>query len=303
MAEPKKQHYVPQTYLKNFTADKKKSRLFVLSKCTEKVYGAEVKDTAAERNFYTIDHFFDKYVLENTYAQCVEPSFGALLKNIRRNCENVLIQNNALVISQAQKTQLALNIVIQLFRGKQARKFEKKLYDELLPSVFDKAKKSFPNIEESVAKKTFERFATDENFFKEIELQTNFNQVRLLNITEILMKYTFVFHRINGAASFVTSDNPVMLINYITKNAVPFTNGLMQSSTILCFPLSPSLLLVAYNPNMFFGVLQKSDCSISFFDDIRDEGFIKMCNRKQLEQCDNYVYSHSKDVLEIISKY
>ena len=136
MSEPKKQHYVPQTYLKNFATGKKNNSLYVLSASPRKIYSSQVEDTAAERNFYAVEKLKNKYIWENTYAQHIEPSFGTLLKQIRKYCENALVQNNSTVISKEQKELLSINIVIQMLRGKQARKYQRKLYDKLIPSAF-----------------------------------------------------------------------------------------------------------------------------------------------------------------------
>lgn len=68
MREPKKQHYVPQTYLKNFATGKKNKSLYVLSASPRKIYSSQVEDTAAERNFYTVKRLKNKYIWENTYA-------------------------------------------------------------------------------------------------------------------------------------------------------------------------------------------------------------------------------------------
>ena len=216
MSEPKKQHYVPQTYLKNFATGKKNNSLYVLSARPRKIYSSQVEDTAAERNFYTVEKLKNKYIWENTYAQHIEPSFGRLLKQIRQYCENVLVQNNSNVISKEQKALLSINIVIQMLRGKQTRKYERNLYDELLPSAFLDAKSHFPALEESVVEKTFEKFSTDDNYFKEISMQTIFNEESIIKFSNLLMQYSFIFHRIKGDTPFVTSDNPVMLVNSIT---------------------------------------------------------------------------------------
>mgnify|MGYP000202526179 CR=1 FL=1 len=298
MSEPKKQHYVPQTYLKNFAIGKKNNSLYVLSKNPRKIYSSQVENTAAERDFYTLENLKNKYIWENTYARCIEPSFGALLKQIRKYCENALVQNNCTVISEEEKALLSVNIVIQMLRGKQTRKYERKLHDNLLPSVFLKAQSHFPTIDESIVKKTFEKFSTDENYFKEISMLTVFNEERLIKFSNILMQYSFMFFRIKGITPFITSDNPVMLVNSITQNATPFSNGLSKNTTVLYFPISPYLLLCAFHPEFGFGKLNSRDCTLEMLDDDKEKKFIDNYNRKQLEQCCNYLYSNTKDILK-----
>jgi hypothetical protein len=298
MSEPKKQHYVPQTYLKNFATGKKNNSLYVLSASPRKIYSSQVEDTAAERNFYTVEKLKNKYIWENTYAQHIEPSFGTLLKQIRKYCENALVQNNFTVISQGQKELLSINIVIQMLRGKQARKYQRKLYDKSLPPAFLDAQTHYQNLEEIDIERTFEKFNNDDNYFKDIAMQTVFNKDTIIKISNVLFRYSFIFFRTKGLIPFVTSDNPVMFINSITQNATPFANGLNKNTTIVYFPISPCLLLSAFHPDFGFGNLNCQDCTLEILDDYKEKKFINTYNKKQFEQCYNYIYSNSKKTLQ-----
>ena len=297
MSEPKKQHYVPQTYLKNFAKGKKNASLYVLSSSPQKIYSSKIENAAAERDFYTVEKLENKYFWENMYAQYVEPSFGTLLKQIRKNCENALVQNNATIISREQKALLSINIVIQMLRGKQTRQYERKLYDKLLPSVFLHAQNHFPTLEDNVVKRAFKKFGTDDNYFKEISMQTVFNNERIIKFSNLLTQYSFIFYRVKGDIPFVTSDNPVMFVNSITGNAAPFANGLSENSTIVYFPIYPSLLPGAFHPKFTFGTLNSRDCSLEILDDYKEKRFIDTYNKKQLEQCHDYLYSNSNETL------
>ncbi len=296
MNEPKKQHYVPQTYLNNFAGGKKGTSLYVFSKSAKKIYPAQVEDTASQRHFYTLENRQDKYMWENIYARKVEPILGQLLKKIRQNCENHLVQNHATVITKDEKASLVYNIIFQQLRGIQTRKYEKDLYNKLLPSVFSDSKKHFYMLEKSVIEESFKKFSTDENYFKEISMQTAFNEKLVEKLFNILIQYSFVFFR-SDDISFITSDNPVMITNSITKNVTPFANGLINNTTIIYFPISPSLLLGAFHPEFAFGGINNSDCCVNFLSHKNEKGFINFYNKKQLEQCYNYLYSKSYETL------
>lgn len=63
MSESKKQHYVPQVYLKNFSfGNGKRPKIFVLSLDKNKVYQSSIDDVAEERDFYTLENSENKYV-------------------------------------------------------------------------------------------------------------------------------------------------------------------------------------------------------------------------------------------------
>ena len=56
MSQPRKQHYVPQVYLKNFSFGGDKSpKIFVLSTSSQKIFQRAVEEVAVEKDFYTIN--------------------------------------------------------------------------------------------------------------------------------------------------------------------------------------------------------------------------------------------------------
>jgi Protein of unknown function (DUF4238) len=70
----KKQHYVPQCYLKNFAVQ---NQLFVLDKIKKSVYPAQVKDVAQDGYFYDFpDVFLPEEFREKAKAQVIEKDLG-----------------------------------------------------------------------------------------------------------------------------------------------------------------------------------------------------------------------------------
>ena len=302
MSEQRKQHYVPQGYLKNFASGKKGKNVFVLSKSRRFVYPDNIENIAAERHFYTIDSYEDKYFWDDLYAKIVEPQLSPLLEKIRQNCENVLIQNKATVISRDDKKNLMFHLIFQLLRGKQTRKYEKELYERTIPKAFKSAQKYFKNLDNEKLTEVFQKIENDKNYFKELSMESILNEELLLKMANILINYNFVFYRTNSAIPFITSDNPVMVINSDTLNAMPFSNGLLQPSTIICYPISPKLILCAYHPYRFKTVLKKRDRTLEILDNKDVEKFVDGQNKLQLKQCFDCIYSHSKETLDLLHK-
>lgn len=85
-----------------------------------------------------MDGLKDPYCWEKAYADSIEPLMSVLLPTIISRV-NVLVQTGHRIINEDEKSQLALIMVMQLLRGKQSRAYEKKLFDELLPSTIEKA--------------------------------------------------------------------------------------------------------------------------------------------------------------------
>lgn len=99
--------------------------------------------------------------------------------------------------------------------------------------------------------------------------------------------------------NFVTSDNPVVLMDIDSHDVTPFRNGLANSKTLIYYPISPKLLLGAYHPDLYFGALGQMDGCIEILDGNKEKQFIHTQNKKQREQS-NYIYAQSKETLETL---
>jgi hypothetical protein len=298
MSEPKKQHYVPQTYLRRFSfSDSSAQKIFVLHKDKSKIFCANIRDTASERHFYTVKKIDDKYLWENTYAKEIEPLMSNILSRIISQCENELIQDHSSVLTPEMKKQLSISMVCQLLRGKQSRKFERNIYAEVVPSIIKDAREHFEPMEET-SEEILKAAIEDDDYFKLASMQATFDAKRLEKYTNIILRKCFLVFRLIGNAEFITSDNPVMFLDALSLNAKPFSNGLAQNTTVVCFPVSPKLLIAAYDPKLYFGTLSEYDGMLNFLDCCKEQSFIKMQNHKQYEQCFNQVYAKSKEALE-----
>jgi len=298
MSEPKKQHYVPQIYLRKFSfSDSYARKIFVLHKDQSKIFCTNIRDAAAERHFYTLEKSDDQYLWENTYAKEIEPLMSNILSRIISQCENELIQDHSFVLTQEMKKQLSISIVYQLLRGKQSREFQHDIYSKVVPSVIKDVRERFITMDET-KEKILKAAIEEDDYFKLASMQATFDAKRIEKYTNILLRKRFLVFRIIGDAEFITSDNPVMFLDAISFSAKPFSNGLTQNTTVVYFPVSPKLLIAAYDPNLYFGSLSAYDEKLIFLDCCKEQSFIKMQNHKQYEQCFNQVYAKSREVLE-----
>ena len=222
-----------------------------------------------------------------------------VLTNIRQKCENILIQNHSIILSPEEKFHLALSIVFQMLRGTNMRKYAKQRYDELLPLVVDKARIHFSPMNH--AKETLiQSFTENDKYFKDILMKIIFSQERVSMYLKFIMMRSFIFFRIQSEQSFVTSDNPVVLIDIFTGEAAPFSNGIALPSTAIYYPISSKLLLGAYHPDTFINAFRNMDSSIVIIKGIKERRFIDLHNKKQKEHCSGYIYAQSKEVLEYL---
>lgn len=90
MPKVKKQHYVPQFYLKRFTYDGE--RLFVFDKIAQKQRVANVKDIAHENYFYDIpmESLHEEVDVNNFDVQVVEKALGGIEGKYSQTIKEVL---------------------------------------------------------------------------------------------------------------------------------------------------------------------------------------------------------------------
>ncbi|BBF42812.1 hypothetical protein lbkm_1497 [Lachnospiraceae bacterium KM106-2] len=299
MSAPRKQHYVPQTYLKNFsTLTKSIDRIFTLHKDKRIIISTNVRDIATERNFYTIGNLEDKYIWENTYARVIEPLMRDVISNVTMLCKNVLIKNGSLILTQEMKEDLAISIMCQLLRGKQTRSYMSSLYSKKIPETIEESKDHFKLNRNKTQK--LKDIIGKEDFFKKIAMDVVLNPEGLNRYINVLMNKRFILFKINGKEEFITSDNPVMFLNVITLNVKPFNNGIRDNKTAIFFPINPKLLLGIYDKSLWFDKLRRYDNRLAIIDDCKDKSFIETHNKKQYEQCFNQVYAKNRGVLENI---
>lgn len=298
MSEPRKQHYVPQTYLRRFSVPNQKlQKVFTLHKDKNMIFLASIRDTAAERHFYTMESTHDKYQWENTYAEVIEPVLDDVLTSIIIQSSSVLLRNNSTILNDELKLQLSISIINQLLRGKHSRDYQHNLYTKFAPSIVQELRMLDVQFDAS-KERVISEFLEGSKYFKDISFDVTFRQGGLEKYVNILLRKSFVIYRITGEAEFITSDNPVMFMNSISLGVKPFSNGLSDDRTVVFFPISPKLLVAIYSSNYLFGGVSNYDGKVLFIDSLKDNTFIKNHNEKQFEQSFNQVYAKDKKDLE-----
>lgn len=292
--KPTRQHHVPRVYLKNFCAQD--GSLTVLDKSRGRIFSSGINVIGAENDFYTLDKLDDPYCWENAYATSIEPLMGELLPQIISRA-NSWVQTSPCIISAEEKINLAYILVMQLLRGKQARKYEKDRFKEILPDLTERAKEKFGPLS-SQQIEALAAFESDLEYFKQISMEIALDRDRITQYSRALVKHKFVFYYICGDAEFVTSDNPFMLVNCETLSADPFSNGLLQESTIGYYPLSSKLLLCIMHLNDPQRDLLVKDGGLYHLSSNSNKTFINTINHKQKDQCYNQVYARNRKSLE-----
>lgn len=305
MNEPKRQHFVPEVYLRKFSVSKKGTdRVHCLYKERGEIFLQNIDKLAVQRDFYTIACGDDPYIVEKTYAHTIEPLLGDVLDTLNARSSNVLIQSNSVILDESLRADLAFMIVFQLLRGKQCRKFEEEMYVRNLSTALENGKRKFPQISSEKWDAIGKNFLEDKDYAKSLFIECSFDPKRIDQYASILFQRIFIVYKIIGELEFVTSDNPVMVINSVSYDPTPFSNGLLQVPTTVYYPISPKVLVASYHPLALFGRFSKEDGKLKFLDSDREQRFIRTLNRKQYEQCYDQVYSRCRGELdELINQF
>src|SRR4030095_1422050 len=117
----KRQHFVPQSYLKRFSRNGES--VFVYDKFERKVYEANVRNIAQEKYFYDVAEEFvtDEMKAKGYTRQSVEDAFAKLEGEFKRALDNFLKRPRFTLRNYATRFELAQFILIQTLRTKEAR--------------------------------------------------------------------------------------------------------------------------------------------------------------------------------------
>lgn len=293
--EPKRQHYVPRTYLKNFQVDDT-GRINVLGKRKQKIFEANIQNVGVEKDFYTVEDFQDKYIWEKAYANGIEPLMGDLIPKVRSRCENCLIRDYTEVITMDEKVKLSLIMVIQLLRSKGIREYENSLLPEIILTVVKSAKEEFADLNEN-QKHFLDTLWNNEKMLKQSYMQIATDKNRITQYTTLFFMRNFLIFRIIGPEEFIVGDNPVIFMDDNKDVENIFGGGLTDSNTVLYYPLSPKLLLGAFHKNWCSTVPDVFDRRIAFLDGTYGSSLINSHNQRQYDRCSEYAFSKSKGAL------
>lgn len=265
-----KQHYVPACYLANFGIDGnkgRKSRIYFYN-IKNNIYNiSTVNALPVENNFYDIDNCENKKAIENFFDELE----GMLAEILRQLFAKIVIDvnkrfNNHIVLSNEERQNLSFQIAMMIIRTRRFRDFYKDMYNQIKKGL------PFANIPE-YSEKDFQRLHTNEiidydmaNFYS--NLLDDRKCVVLINHTDI---------------PFITSDNPVILIDH-RKNKDRFPIAEVSNQATRFFPLSPKIALQFFSKNII-----KSD--MRYFD-IYNKDVIAFYDNEIAENISRFLFSN-----------
>ncbi|MGV2019271.1 DUF4238 domain-containing protein [Agrobacterium sp. 22-223-1] len=252
MAEKANHHFIPQFYLRNFSAgcDRRKAKVFCYDQSTRKSFETLVRNVGSRRHFFRIDvEGFDPNHIEDGMAEIEGeisghlaeaigakdfPS-GAHFSSIMLLMANVAVRNPRFrSMTEGFHLQIAHRMMATMLKDKdhfddsikQARENGAPIRDDI----------TYDEMKDIVARGLF-KIAIDQTYLIGLELQA------VPTALEQLARRSWSFVSAAPGSSYATSDDPVIL-DWVDGVQRPFSPGFGLTNTIVMFTISPELTLI-----------------------------------------------------------
>jgi predicted DNA-binding protein YlxM (UPF0122 family) len=258
MSSPK-QHYVPQFYLRKFASRKtsKDSYIYRFDKMTQQINESNVKDVAAERNFYD-------FLSDSGEKTSIDSSFNEIESKAQ-----VAIQ----AIIESPKTSVLFN------------------YKEIL-SVFFTLQKDrtgvFQDINSQLHDGINQKIGTNDFLLSEIT-DNDKKESQAGYLTEIspkfipdLLKMEWILILNKTDELFWTSDHPIFAHNSIFNGRI----GFKSSGIELYIPINPRIAVIIYDSNIYNRINNEI---------IAESQYVEFINSGQVINSRRFLFSSKND--------
>lgn len=257
MTERKKQHFVPQFYLRNFSNDQNGRNIGLYNLNSSKYI-----PTTLIKNQSCRDFFYGKDGTVEEGLSQIESILAPEIKNV--------IDNESLPVRESDAhIALLIFIVISDLRN---------------PISIENSQKFVQLLNQEISKKTDNKVT---NYVPEIPHEMAV-ELSFLSYPEILPLCLDLHYKLLCADKgvFLTSDYPVVKYNQFLETKIRETScvGYAALGLLIFFPISPKMCLMLYDPNIYKAGNRKSKVLRVKNDDVLQ------LNQLQLLNCSNNVY-------------
>lgn len=301
MANTKRQHTVPRTYLELF-ANRRKDQFYIYTfdKKINKLFEDNIVKVAVEKDIYTLKMNQNEMAWEEFYSNQIEPRYQNSVHMLVKQAESTILMNRADIITYQMKIELAIIIMYQLFRCKKTIKITQAFADGILPEVLEDAKEKYGNSGDVEKDEFVRNFYPSQDFLKSIYADVLTNPNRIVNYSKLIANRCWVLYRIIGEKEFVTSDNPVTIGSLINEALESSQLAFLRHRSVLYYPLSPKLLIAVYDHNIWFGAIENNSNCIIDLKVKSESSFIDSINHLFIQQSNRQTFSKSIDTLQTI---
>ena len=304
----KKQHFVPQCYLKNFAND---NGLFVLDKIRKNVYSSNICNVATSNYFYDFPVSFLPEELRGKHLQAIEDyfsiyvelGFNSFLRQIidcLEMIESKDLDDSIVVLDEEAKNNFSAFLATQLVRTSMLRQQIRGIFQPLddLQVKIDKSltnRKDFQEIifpalcdsNQSVDLNSFFKEGIKEDSVAQhlLFILDILNKGRSAEVAKILSSHIWIFGINSTPISLWTSDSPIVI-----QPHEDFGTGLASRGVQVVYPISPKYVLIMVESS--FGSKAKR------FDGMSgtiSEKEVTSYNKLQVQQCYSQTYSNKNN--------
>lgn len=223
MTKKKRQHFVSQFLLRNFSSEANKKTIHLFNKDSGKSFtNAPIKSQAQESYFYGVDPTFEEY----------------------------------LSIYEGKSSEVIKDIIASGLLPKRAEKANSFLLHFVMMYAF-RTKASVFNTEERI-NSSFRKIAKYDKDLSQIDFSTHriqhpepaaFNLAYNIDNWVITGDLNLILLQNQTTTGFILSDNPFVQFNplHLSEKVYPNNGGLLSKGLIIFFPLSPKYCLMYYD--------------------------------------------------------
>ncbi len=244
----KRQHYVPRTYLKNFSVERKEQyyikALSVVDCVENNIYETSIANVCVENHLYTLpgDTVEERMLIEKFYSENLETHYSTIF--------SLLTDPSKKTLTDVERELIISTVVTMFYRTTKWITQHNKFFDTVLDSAYNLAAQNgydyftFEGQKVSIAGKTLQELQKEFRFDNRAsqittQLEVALNLIKLRTARDGIM----VVKLMDDDCEFITSDNPVIYSNVNGKQLAPF-----DAENILQLPLDKrhTLLLMPY---------------------------------------------------------
>lgn len=235
MSNPKRQHYVPQTYLNHFSDES--GYLHIYDKVKDEFRKQAPVNAGYSKHFYTIDYNGEKdFFIENALAQRIDILYNPIVEKVTKNE----------ILNNKDKQNLGLYLACQHLRTPAHRKNYNQMFETGVKQL-TKLKYSFQKHHEILTDemKHPELESIIENEEYTVDVPKEYSLELLMSFADemgnMLSRHNIIVIKASSKAEFISSDNPY---NMYKEDWVQPWEGLGVINTVKIFPLTPKYILI-----------------------------------------------------------
>lgn len=240
------QHFVPRVYLRSFSSKKGKEYFIdVYDKKEDRNFNTNIKNICAEKDLYTLDEdntvAKDILAIEKIYAQGLEP--------IYKYAYDLLTNDRVRKINNYQRAQILLGVFQMYMRNPRLLRYSNIVHRKRIKALCNNARdngiKGITYLDEDFSFSEWEdeqiiKYFTD----KATKLYKEKHIIGTKEIGEFHQFARFEVFRIVDDSEFLTSDNPLIFQDIVTKDENP-----LLKSKEFTLPLNPKCAVKVFHDN------------------------------------------------------